>query len=179
MSDRIPPHWRDSHQKPELTTQQLDRIAVELSLIILALNSLAEVTLDTLVKTAETLSLDAEVITQWQSKNLTLDTTKSLVLIVSYLAKQHQPLLRRAIALIEQLETQNQDLREISLLRNYLDKFIQGYHQQFPNNSPIPQEDITPFALKLLIDLLFYSSPDGFGRFWSTLLMRSQARQRS
>ncbi|MDT9178252.1 MAG: DUF3038 domain-containing protein [Limnospira sp. PMC 1291.21] len=177
MSDRIPSHWH-SPKTPELTATQLDRMAVELRLVILAVESLAEVTPETLRKAAQTLSLDVEYIQKWQSQKLTVEGGRSLVLVISYLARQNQALLRRAIALIEQLEAQNQDIREISLMRDYLDKFIQGYDQQFPVNRPIPEEDIIPFAKKLLIDLLFYSSPDGFGRFWSTLLMRSQARQR-
>lgn len=177
MSDRIPSHWH-SPKMPKLTATQLDRMAVELHLVMLALESLVEVTPETLRKAAQTLSLDVENIHKFPSQNLTVEEGRSLVLIICYLAKQNQALLRRAIALIEQLEGQNKDIREISLMRNYLDKFIQGYHQQFPVNRPILEEDIIPFAQKLLIDLLFYSSPDGFRRFWSTLLMRSQTRQR-
>ncbi|MEB3884353.1 DUF3038 domain-containing protein [Lyngbya sp. CCY1209] len=179
MFDRIPPHWRDLKPESDLTPKQLDRIALELTLNVLALEALAGVTSDTLLRTAKTLNLETEIAEQWQAKTPTIEGVRSLVLIVCHLAKHHQALLRRAIALVEQMEAQNDDLRQISLLRDYLDTFIKGYRERFPRTSPIPEEELTPFALKLLIDLLFYSGPDGSHRCWSALLERSQTGDRS
>lgn len=108
-----------------------------------------------------------------------LDEARSLVLIISHLAKQNQPLIRRAVALLEQIASQNTELQTITLLKTYIDNFnliYQNYYASKTNSDVLKYSDNLSestkqqLALRLLIDLLFYSDFNGHHRLWSISL---------
>jgi hypothetical protein len=107
-------------------------------------------------------------------KKLDVEEARSLVLIICHLAKQHQALIRRAVALLEQLTEQNREPHTVALLGDYLDIFINTYSDRMEDAEDLTSEILTQLAFKLLIDLLFYSSPDGHRRLWLALLDRSR-----
>jgi len=100
--------------------------------------------------------------------NLNPENIEDYALIIADLAKEDQELLRRALNLWENLAQQNQSPRQVSLLSNYLEKFSQLSQQQ--NLPPFTEnQQLEQFGLKLLIDLLFYSAPQGGDRLLSKL----------
>jgi hypothetical protein len=97
----------------------------------------------------------------------------ALVLIICHLAKQQQELIRRAVALLEQLTEQNREPHQVALLGDYLDSFSNTYQERMEEGENTPQAQLTQLALGLLIDLLFYSSPSGARRLWLALMDRA------
>jgi hypothetical protein len=68
---------------------------------------------------------------------------------------------------------QNREPHQAALLGDYLDAFNNTYQERMEDGENISPDALTQLALKLLIDLLFYSSPNGHRRFWLALLHRS------
>ncbi|MER3478283.1 MAG: hypothetical protein C4287_19745, partial [Leptolyngbya sp. ERB_1_2] len=106
-------------------------------------------------------------------KKLDVDEARALTLIICHLAKQQNELIRRAVALLEQLTEQNREPHQAALLGNYLDTFHNTYQERMEQGEMASTDALTHLALKLLIDLLFYGSPQGVRRLWLTLLDRS------
>jgi hypothetical protein len=90
------------------------------------------------------------------------ENLSNLVRVITDKARDNQELIRRAVNLWENIVEQNQSPYEISLLANYL--------EQLSRKSQLaPKEQIEDLGLKLLIDLLFYSTDNGYDRLWSVL----------
>ncbi len=186
-----PPKWDEMAiaQTPEPI--QLDNIKAQLDLVLIALESLADIGSDAIIRAAVELKLESVVmdrVTLWRlrqsnplrkgqggRKKLDVEEARSLVLIICYLAKQQQDLIRRAVALLEQLTEQNQKPHYAALLGDYLDNFCNLYQERMESGAEIATEQLNHLALKLLIDLLFYSGPGGHRRLWLALLDRSTA----
>ncbi len=170
------PNWQKLNLESDPDLSQLDQIAIQLKLVLLALVALTDVTSETLLRVAIKLNLKSiweKRLAQWHSspqlQPIDIDQARSLVLIICHLAKQNQALIRRAITLLEQLTQQNSDLREVALLRDYLDQFNQAYRNQTLTTVLPATHDLTPLAIKLLVDLLFYSHPNSPQQFWFAL----------
>lgn len=167
--------------------QQLDRIKIQIDLVLLALEALAGISSDSLLRAARDLHLTSvgeDRLAMWRlrqstpwrhadgQKTLNLEEARSLVLIICHLAKYHQELIRRAVSLLEQMTAQNQDVQQTALLGDYLDTFA-NIDQKRMLLEDSPPEEVEPLALKLLVDLLFYSSANGHQRLWQVLLAPS------
>ena len=166
----------------------MDNIKAQLDLVLLGLESLTGIGSEAMLEAAADLNLTnivADRVALWRlrqssplrkgkgRKRLDVDEARSLVLITCYLANQHQELLRRAVALLERLTEEGQPPHRTALLGDYLDTFNNTYEERMaltPEDSP---DQLTSLALKLLIDLFFYSAPNGSTRLWATLLERS------
>lgn len=181
--------WQDLHQLKVPNANQLDNIKTHLDLVILALEAIANISSDRILQVAKELELESLVsdrVALWRlrqsnplrnssggRKKLDVEEAKSLVLIICYLAKQEGELLRRAVSLLEQVTQQNKPPHQTSLLGDYLDKFTNLYQERMiesPENNPLSLQDI---ALKLLIDLLFYSGANGHRLLWLAILESS------
>ena len=186
---QVSPKWEElAHKAPEPT--QLDNIKAQLDLVLLALEALAGIGSDAMLRVAAELNLESVVadrVSLWRlrqsnplrksqggRKKLDVEEARSLVLIVCHLAKQHQALIRRAVALLEQLTEQNRSPHTVALLGDYLDAFSNTYSERMEDEDNLTSEILTQLAFKLLIDLLFYSNPDGHRRLWLALLDRSK-----
>lgn len=170
-------NWQELNLDPEPEPAQLDDIAIRLELVMLALVALTGVGSDSLVEVAHQLNLDSiigERLTKpersQQQKPLSVDEARALVLIICYLAKENQAFIRRAIDLLEQYTKSNSDLRQVTLLRDYFDAFSQMYEEQIDGGVSPHKNGLNPLAIKLLIELLFYSNSNSPGRFWSALI---------
>jgi hypothetical protein len=167
---------------------QLDNIKAQLDLVLLALEALAGIGSEGILQAATELDLAdvvADRVALWRlrqssplrkgqgRKRLDVEEARSLVLIICHLAKQQQELIRRAVALLEQLSEQNREPHQVALLGDYLDNFSNLYQERMEEGDLVPQSDLTHLALKLLIDLLFYSAPSGSRRLWLALIDRS------
>ena len=168
---------------------QLDNIKAHLDLALLALEALAGIGSEAMLQAATHLDLESKVpdrVALWRlrqsnplrkgeggRKKLDVEEARALVLIVCYLAKQHQELIRRAVALLEQVAENKHEPYQAALLGDYLDAFSNTYTERMEDDDNASTEVLTQLALKLLIDLLFYSGPAGHRRFWLALLDRS------
>ncbi|MCP2731626.1 DUF3038 domain-containing protein [Limnofasciculus baicalensis] len=165
---------------------QLDNIKTQLDLVLLGLEALAGIGSEEMLQAATDLKLESMVsdrVGLWRlrqsnpmrkssggRKKLDVEEARSLVLIICYLAKQHQELIRRAVTLLEQMAEQNSPPHRAALLGDYLDKFSNTYQDRMEEGENVSPNLLNQLALKLLIDLLFYSSPNGHRRLWLALL---------
>ena len=174
-------------------TQQLDAIATQLDLILISFETLTGTNQDGYLNAVEALNLTGVVSNpigslryqhssplskgQGGRKSLDINEVRSLVLIVCHLAKEHQEFIRRAVGLLEQVRIQNQSPHRTALLGNYIDAFIDAFSNAYQvsmnDGNIISSQQLTFLALKLLIDLLFYSGAGGVRRLWFTLLVRA------
>jgi hypothetical protein len=186
--DTPKPAWDELTVASQLDSTQLDNIKAQLDLVLLALEALANVGSDAILQAAATLDLTsivADRVSLWRlrqssplrrgqgRKRLDVEEARALVLIICYLAKQHQELIRRAVALLEQLTEQNREPHQAALLGDFLDTFSNTYQERMEDGESTSPDQLTNLALKLLIDLLFYSAPNGSRRLWLALLDRS------
>ncbi|ELS01230.1 Protein of unknown function (DUF3038) [Xenococcus sp. PCC 7305] len=187
-SDRTPSLaiWQDFHRLKTPTVNQLDNIKSHLDLVILALEAIANITSDSILNAAQKLDLESIIsdrVALWRlrqsnplrnssggRKKLDVEEARSLVLIICYLAQQEQELLRRAVSLLEQIASQNKPPHQTALLGDYLDKFINLYQERMELQQEITPEKLSNLALKLLVDLLFYSGNNGHRLLWLAIL---------
>ena len=169
---------------------QLDNIKAQLDLVLLALESLAGIGSEAMLQAATELNLESVVadrVALWRlrqssplrkgqggRKKLDIEEARALVLISCHLAKQYQELIRRAVTLLEQLTEQNREPHHAALLGDYLDSFSNTYQERMEEDDQVHSEGLTHLALKLLIDLLFYSGSGGARRLWLALLDRAR-----
>ncbi|MCU0524517.1 MAG: DUF3038 domain-containing protein [Elainella sp. Prado103] len=167
--------------------EQLDNIKAQLDLALLALEALTQISSEAMLQAAKDLELTdlvADRVALWRlrqasplrrgqgRKRMDVEEARALVLIICHLAKQHEELIRRAVALLEQLTEQQREPHQAALLGDYLDNFTNGYQERMEaDHTSIDR--LTHLGLKLLIDLLFYSAPQGHRRLWLALLDRS------
>lgn len=183
------PNWEELTQKaPEPT--QLDNIKAQLDLVLLALEALADIGSEAMLRAAAELNLEsivADRVSLWRlrqssplrkgqggRKKLDVEEARAIVLISCHLAHQHQALIRRAVALLEQMSEQNREPHTMALLGDYIDNFSNTYGERMEDAENLSSQEMTGLALKLLIDLLFYSSPGGHRRLWLALLDRAK-----
>ncbi len=182
--------WQELHRLRIPTVNQLDNIKAHLDIVLLALESIADISSEAMLSAAKELNLEsvlADRVALWRlrqsnplrkssggRKKLDVEEARSLVLIICYLAKQNQELLRRAVSLLEQVTQQQQEPHHTALLGEYLDKFINSYQERMEIEAKTTPEKLSHLALKLLIDLLFYSGNNGHRLLWLAILDRSQ-----
>ena len=171
-------------------SSQLDNIKAQLDLVLLALEALAGIGSEAMLQAASELKLEslvADRVALWRlrqssplrkgqggRKKLDVEEARALVLISCHLAKQQSEKIRRAVALLEQMVEQQREPHQTALLGDYLDTFNNTYQERMDDGENIPPAVLTNLALKLLIDLLFYSAPNGSRRLWLALMDRSK-----
>jgi hypothetical protein len=178
--------WEDLNQIPTPNTIQWENIKTQLDLALLALESLTGIGSEAMLSAATNLNLDSKVpdrVALWRlrqsnplrksqggRKKLDVEEARSLVLIICNLAKQHQEIIRRAVGLLEQTTANNQKPHKTALLGYYLDAFCNTYQERMEEEEPTSTDLLTYLALKLLINLLFYSAAGGHRRLWLALI---------
>lgn len=181
------PQWEELTTTSPAPTQ-LENIKAQLDLVLLALEALVGIGSEAMLQAANQLNLESKVpdrVALWRlrqsnplrkgeggRKKLDVEEARSLVLIICYLARQHQETIRRAVALLEQAAENNSEPHKVALLGDYLDAFSNIYQDRMEDENT-STDSLSYLALKLLIDLLFYSGPGGHRRLWLALLDRS------
>lgn len=169
--------------------EHLDNIKTQLDLVLLAIESIAPVSSEAMLQSAHQLGLEkivADRVSLWRlrqsnplrkgqsgRKKLDVEEARALTLISCHLAQQHQAEIRQAITRLEELTEQNRAPHQEPILGDYLDKFQNTYQDRMDEEELPTPDALTHLALKLLIDLLFYSTNQGSRRLWSALLDRS------
>jgi len=170
---------------------QLDNIKAQLDLVLLALEALAGIGSEAMLQAANDLNLESLVsdrVAIWRlrqasplrkgqggRKKLDVEEARALVLISCHLAKQQAEKIRRAVALLEQMAEQQREPHQTALLGDYLDTFNNTYQERMNDGDRVPPVALNNLALKLLIDLLFYSAANGSRRLWLALMDRSNS----
>ncbi len=170
---------------------QLDNIKAQLDLVLLALEALAGIGSEAMLQAANDLNLESLVsdrVALWRlrqasplrkgqggRKKLDVEEARALVLISCHLAKQQAEKIRRAVALLEQMAEQQREPHQTALLGDYLDTFNNTYQERMNDGDHVPPAALNNLALKLLIDLLFYSAANGSRRLWLALMDRSSS----
>ena len=178
--------WQGLHRLNTPTVDQLDNIKSHLDLVILSLEAIANITSETILQAATALNLDSIVrdrVELWRlrqanpwrksaggRKKLDVEEARSLVLIICYLAKQEQELLRRAIGLLEQVTAQKQQPHTMALLGDYIDKFTNLYQERMAEETAMNSDQLYQLGCKLLVDLFFYSGNNGHRLLWLAIL---------
>ena len=182
--------WQELAEFKTARGNELEDIKCHLDLILLALEAIAEITSEAIVRAAKDLDLESVVgdrLTLWRlrssnpkrttsggRKKLDVEEARSMVLIICYLANQHQELLRRGVSLLEQMTEQDRPPHQTALLGNYLDRFINYYQERIDNAQNISSAALAHLAWKLLIDLLFYSGNNGHRLLWAAIFDAAQ-----
>ncbi|MGF1521326.1 MAG: DUF3038 domain-containing protein [Leptolyngbyaceae cyanobacterium] len=168
---------------------QLDSIKAQLDLVLLALESLMGLGSEAMLEAAKELGLESlmgDRVTLWRlrqasplrkgqgRKKLDVDEARGLVLVSVHLAQQHQAKIRQAVTLLETAAAQNKAPHRVGLLGDYLDSFSNAYEERMTSDEALAPEALRDLALKLLVDLLFYSQAGGTRRLWLALLDRAR-----
>ncbi|AFZ27821.1 Protein of unknown function (DUF3038) [Cylindrospermum stagnale PCC 7417] len=181
--------WEDLNKLPDPNSVHWDNIKTQLDLVLLALETLTGIGSEAMLTAATNLNLESKVpdrVALWRlrqsnplrkgqggRKKLDVEEARSLVLITCYLAKQHQELIRRAVGLLEQTAQNNREPHQTALLGDYMDAFCNTYQERMEEDEKISTDLLGHLALKLLVDLLFYSASGGHRRLWLALIDRS------
>jgi hypothetical protein len=166
----------------KLNSPQLEQITVELERIIIAIAALTQIDRVNLRQIAGDLQLEAIVsdwINQWSvdrpssHQQLNVQQIRALILIVNHLARVNQAALRRNINYWQQTVQSDRLPIQSPALADYIGNFIRIYQARLGQNTNESAEALSIIALNLLIELLFYGSPNGHQRLWVALLQRS------
>ena len=175
---------------PEIPSpEQLDNIKAQLDLILLALESLVGIGSEAMLDAAKQLGLDAlmgDRVALWRlrqasplrkghgRKKLDVDEARGLVLICVHLSQQYQTDIRKAVTLLETATARNKPPHRVGMLGDYLDTFSNFYEERMNPETHVSPDNLRDLALKLLVDLLFYSQLGGARRLWLALLDRAR-----
>lgn len=183
------PKWRELTSLKTPMDEELGNIKCHLDLVFLALEAIANISSEAMMQAAQDLHLESVMVDclnfwrlsssnpkgkTFERKKLDVEEAKSVVLIICYLANQHQELLRRGVSLLEQVTEQNEPPQQTALLGNYLDRFINSYQERIANPQHISSESLAYLAWKLLSDLLFYSGHNGRRLLWGAIFDTAQ-----
>ncbi|MEB3342220.1 DUF3038 domain-containing protein [Okeania sp.] len=178
------PQRQDSIQPPLAQTIPLNKIRTKLDMTLLSLKVLIGINSESIVQLASKFNLPPQIVDElalvitehqgktqlvFQNQPLKVETAQSLILVICHLAKQHQALIRRAVALMEQIGTQSSKPESVTLLREYICNFKKAYQNYYYNCENTTLDNSEKLAQKLLVDLLFYSAPQGCNRLLSSL----------
>lgn len=183
-------HKWDELGRTEPSPPQLNNIKAQIDIVLLALEALLGIGSEAMLQAASELNLDSKVpdrVALWRlrmsnplrksefrRKKLDVEEARSLVLIICHLASEHQPKIRQAVAQLEQVVADNGEPYRLAILGDYIDAFSNLYQERMEDDDTISTNLLSQLALKLLIDLLFYSASNGYRRLWLALLNCSQ-----
>lgn len=167
----------------------LDSIKAQLDLILLALEALLGIGSEAMLEAAQQLGqaeLMGDRVTLWRlrqasplrkgqgRKKLDVDEARGLAMVSIAIAQQHQEQIRQAVTRLEEATRQKRAPHRVAVLGDYLDTFSNYYEERMIAQQALTPDNLRELALKLLVDLLFYSQPGGLRRLWLTLLARSR-----
>ncbi|MEL6601961.1 MAG: DUF3038 domain-containing protein [Cyanobacteria bacterium J06614_10] len=172
----------------DISSAQLGSIKAQLDLVLMAIEALTNIGSEAVLGAAKDLRLTellSDRVGLWRlrqssplrkgqgRKKLDIEEARALVLVVCHLAGEYHPQIRQAVARLEQLSEKGEPPHRAAVLGDYLDNFNNLYCDRMAE-SDISTDVLTQLSLRLLIDLLFYSSPGGERQLWLALIDRAQ-----
>jgi hypothetical protein len=165
-------------------------IIAYLDLLLLGLEALAGESSEAVLRTAKTLHLESLIYDRvglWRIRNASplrrstggrkkvdIDEARALVLIIHHLAREHQSQLRQTLSRLEVAFSEERSPYQEPPVAHYLEEFHAHYRSRMVDGESRSQDSITEQALRLLIELHFYSSRHGLSRLWGSLLQRPE-----
>ena len=186
----------------EMSAAQLKDIKAQLDLVLMAIEALTNIGSDAALEAARALGLEtmlSDRVGLWRlrqssplrkgqgRKKLDVEEARALVLVICRLATTYHDRIRQAVATLEKATQQGEPPHRAAILGDYLDSFSNLYGDRMspssdtpplphsPTSPPAPDSPpaLTQLSFRLLIDLLFYSSPGGERQLWLALLDRA------
>ncbi|MEN9202874.1 MAG: DUF3038 domain-containing protein [Thermostichus sp. DG_1_6_bins_120] len=163
-------------------------IKAHLDLLLLGLESLSGESSEAVLAAAQALNLQdriADRVALWRLRNanplrrssggrkkVDIEEARALVLVIGHLAAQQQARIRSTLEQLEAAVEQERNPFRQPLVGDYLDEFLSHYRSRMVDGDVRDENSITELALRILIELMFYSSPRGTQRLWTALLNR-------
>ncbi|NJL97391.1 MAG: DUF3038 domain-containing protein [Synechococcaceae cyanobacterium SM2_3_2] len=164
---------------------------VQLDLLLLGLECLSGESSGVVLEAAKDLGVDQWVsdrVNLWRLRNasplrrssggrkkLDIEEAQALVLVISHLAVAQQAKIRSAVEHLQAAVEAERSPFQDPQVADYLDEFHSHYRSQMVDGDDRSSDSITEIGLKILVDLLFYSSSKrGSQRLWQALLQRPE-----
>lgn len=165
-------------------------IKAQLDLLLLGLESLSGESSEAVLAAAKALNLEEQIgdrVTLWRLRNanplrrssggrkkVDIEEARALVMVIAYLAAQQQARIRSTLEQLEAAVDQELSPFRQPLVGDYLDEFLSHYRSRMVDGDVRDENSLTELALRILIELMFYSSPKGAQRLWKALLSRPE-----
>lgn len=165
-------------------------IKAHLDLLLLGLECLSGESSEAVLSAARELHLDQWVkdrVNLWRLRNASplrrspdgrkkvdIEEARALVLIIAHLASQQHQQIRSVVAQLESAVLAERSPFQEPLVGDYLDEFHSHYRSRMIDGDDLTPDRITELGLRLLIEILFYSSKRGSERLWKALLTRPE-----
>ncbi len=168
-----------------LDAAQLNQITRELDLIAVAIAALLQVDRIKISQVAQNLQVESIIsdwINQWSLHQAAscqyydLEQLRALVLVINNLAQTHQSTIRQRIDDWQQMIQSGLLPLQSPPLAEYIGNFITIYQVRIGKEFSQSFDALSEAALNLLVELLFYGSPNGHQRLWGALINRSPAQ---
>ncbi|MFS8885209.1 DUF3038 domain-containing protein [Synechococcus sp. H70.2] len=176
-------------QAPSLTPATAT-IKAQLDLLLLGLESLSGEISEAVLAAAKTLNLEEHLgdrVALWRLRNanplrrtsgghkkVEIEEARALAKVIAYLAAQQQARIRSTLEQLEAALKQELSPFRQPLVGDYLGEFISHYRSRMVDGDVRDEDSLAELALRILIELLFYSSPRGAERLWKALLSRPE-----
>jgi hypothetical protein len=165
-------------------------IKAQLDLLLLGLESLSGESSEAVLAAAKALNLEEQIgdrVALWRLRNanplrrssggrkkVDIEEARALVMVIAYLAAQQQARIRSTLEQLEAAVDQELSPFRQPLVGDYLDEFLSHYRSRMVDGDVRDENSLTELALRILIELMFYSSPKGAQRLWKALLSRPE-----
>ncbi|MEN9226914.1 MAG: DUF3038 domain-containing protein [Thermostichus sp. HHBFW_bins_43] len=175
---------------PEGLSTATGTIKAQLDLLLLGLESLSGESSEAVLAAAQALHLEDRIpdrVALWRLRNanplrrgsggrkkVDIEEARALVLVIGHLAAQQQARLRSTLEQLEAAVEQERNPFHQPLVGDYLDEFLSHYRSRMVDGDVRDENSIMELALRILIELMFYSSPKGTQRLWKALLNRPE-----
>jgi hypothetical protein len=176
------PKLDDLSLKSKPDSSQLNQITTKLDLVMIALAAITRIDRVAMKQIAQDLQLET-IVVDWLDEwpldratsiaQLNVEQIRSIVLIANHLARSHQSLVRQTINDWQQTVQSDRLPLQSPSLADYIGNFITIYQTRLGRETSQSFEALSEAALTLLVDLLFYGSPNGHQRLWRAILQRS------
>ncbi|MGQ9838735.1 MAG: DUF3038 domain-containing protein [Cyanobacteriota bacterium] len=176
--------------RPDGLSTATGTIKAQLDLLLLGLESLSGESSEAVLAAAQALNLQEQIgdrVALWRLRNanplrrgsggrkkVDIEQARALVLVIGYLAAKQQAQIRSTLEQLELAVEQERNPFYQPLLGNYLNEFLSHYRSRMVDGDMRDENSITELALRILIELMFYSSPKGSQRLWTALLNRPE-----
>lgn len=165
-------------------------IKAHLDLLLLGLESLSGESSEAVLAAAKALNLEEYIgdrVALWRLRNanplrrtsgepkkVEIAEARALARVIAYLAAQQQARIRSTLEQLEAALKQELSPFRQPLVGDYLGEFISHYRSRMVDGDVRDEDSLAELALRILIELLFYSSPRGAERLWKALLNRPE-----
>jgi hypothetical protein len=176
--------------RPDGLSTATGTIKAQLDLLLLGLESLSGESSEAVLAAAQALNLQEQIgdrVALWRLRNanplrrssggrkkVDIEEARALVLVIGHLASEQQARIRSTLEQLESAVEQERNPFHQPLVGDYLDEFLSHYRSRMVDGDMRDENSITELALRILIELMFYSSSKGTQRLWSALLNRPE-----